>query len=216
MKLCCELVETDRIKDVFTDENYPQFNVGRATKELREQLLPAAEGVDTSALSEADRDELEQAVNDANAMLSRTVAVEGEAPAVEQRLRSILEKVGAVEKQSNALDSVSPVVKTISDFLLSVGGAKGYSEIPMDLISKITGGNGGENPTDENPTEAPADNPVPTTAPSTAPASAIPAGTDANNPKTTGRAETGVFVSVAAFAAFTALSVVKLKKKKEE
>ena len=37
MKLCCELVETDRITDVYSDENYPQFNVGRATKALREE-----------------------------------------------------------------------------------------------------------------------------------------------------------------------------------
>ena len=217
MKLCCELVETDRIKDVFTDENYPQFNVGRATKDLREKLLPAAEGVDTSALSEADRDELEQAVNDANAMLSRTIAVEGEAPAVEQRLRSILEKVGAVEKQQGALDSISPVVKTISDFLLSVGGANGYTDMPKELISKITGGNGEENEpenTDSNQTQ-PTNN-TPAVTPTNTSTGTIPSGTAANNPKTTGDISTGIYVSVAAFAAFSALATYKLKRKKEE
>ncbi|MBO4339551.1 MAG: hypothetical protein J5877_06520 [Clostridia bacterium] len=218
MRLCCELVETDRIKDVYTDENFPQFNVGRATKELREVLLPAAENVDKSSLSDADRQELEQAVADAEAMLSRTIAEEGEAPAVEQRLRSILEKVGAVEPNESALDSVSPVVKTISDTLLSVGGAKGYSDMPKDLISNLTNSNSDDNPTDNNggsDTNSPANN-TPAVTPTGTSANTIPSGTAANNPKTTGGVTHGLYATVAAFAAFSVLATVKVKRKKEE
>ncbi len=223
MKLCCELVETDRIKDVYTDENYPQFNVGRATKTLREELLPAAENVDKSALSEADRKELEQAVNEANEMLSRTIAVEGEAPAVEQRLRSILEKVGAVQAQQGGLDAISPVVKTISDTLLSVGGANGYSDMLKNLGNIPSNSGEQENPsqTDDgntgdgtNPATAP-------TTPVTTQASAdstgnIPSGTVAGNPRTDGRTSKGVAACVCALAAFSATAAVKFKKKKEE
>ena len=167
MKLCCELVETDRIKNVYTDENYPQFNIGRATKVLREELLPAAESVDMSSLSDADRQELEQAVADANAMLSRTIAVEGEAPAVEQRLRTALEKAGAIEAQSDNSELAS-AVKTISDTLVDIGGANGFSDIAKEYISAMggdedsgdgnssDGGNGGGN-TDVIPADLPAD-----------------------------------------------------------
>ena len=139
MKLCCELVETDRITDVYSDENYPQFNVGRATKALREELLPAAESVDKTTLGYEDRKELTEAVNEANDMLSRTIAVEGEAPAVEQRLRSALEKLGVVEAPSG-LDALSPTVKMISEALLSAGGAKGYSDMFKDFLAGLTGG----------------------------------------------------------------------------
>lgn len=141
MKLCCELVESDRITDVYSDENFPQFNVGRATKALREELLPAAGKVDKTALSREDREELTEATNEANAMLSRTIAVEGEAPAVEQRLRSALEKAGAIEPHSNN-DQLSPVVKTISDTLLAVGGAQGYSDMIKGIIPNTNGSDG--------------------------------------------------------------------------
>lgn len=209
MKLCCELVETDRIKDVFTDENYPQFNVGRATKTLREELLPAAEGVDKSSLSEADRNELEQAVNEANEMLSRTIAVEGEAPAVEQRLRSILEKVGAVSASQGALDSISPVVKTISDTLLSVGGANGYTDMIKNLVPSQPGENDGSSDSGENAN--PAGNNTPAVTPTNTNSSV-----NVNIPKTTGGTGKYAVAPVTALAVFSVLAAVKIKKKKED
>jgi hypothetical protein len=219
MKLCCELVETDRIKDVYSDENFPQFNVGRATKELREQLLPAAENVDKSSLSDADRQELEQAVSDAEAMLSRTIAVEGEAPAVEQRLRSILEKVGAVEPAESE-NALSPVVKTISDTLLSVGGAKGYTDMPKDLINNLTGGNSEENTDDNGNTNSGENNNNPTNTNTNAAVTPTPVSTaqpvTANNPNTRGVMTESLYVCVAAFAAFSVLATVKVRKKKED
>ena len=220
MRLCCELVETDRIKDVYTDENFPQFNVGRATKELREQLLPTAKAIDPSTLSDADRQELEQAVADAEAMLSRTIAVEGEAPAVEQRLRSILEKIGAVEPAEGE-SALSPIVKTISDTLLSLGGAKGYTDIPKDLISDLTKSNTDDNTSDDNGNTNDTNNNVTPTNTNTnnqvTPTPVSTSSTAANNPKTTSGYATGsLYVSVAAFAAFSLLATVKIKKKKDE
>ncbi len=146
MKLCAELVETDRITDVYSDENYPQFNQGRATKALREELLPAAENVDKSTLSQADRKELNDAVKEANEMLDRTIAEEGEAPAVEARLRSALENAGAIEPQSDN-SALSSAVKTISDTLMAVGGAKGYSDMLKAVFTSI-GGDGSSDSSD--------------------------------------------------------------------
>ena len=143
MKLCCELVETDRITDVYSDPNFPQFNQGRATKVLREELLPAAEAVDKSSLSATDRRALESAVNDANSMLSRTIAVEGEAPRVEQKLRSVLENIGAIEPQSDN-SSLGSAVKTVSDTLVSLAGANGFSDIVKDYMANGSGSENGE------------------------------------------------------------------------
>lgn len=154
MKLCCELVETNRIKDVYSDKNFPQFNIGRETKTLRLELLPAAENVDRSSLSAEDAAELDAAVNEANEMLLRTVAKEGEAQAVEGRLRSILEKIGAAEPKK--ADSVlSPAVKKLSDLLFDIGGANGYTDIGQNIVNGIIG----EEPTEEeeSKTESPTD-----------------------------------------------------------
>jgi hypothetical protein len=110
------------------------------------------------------------------------------------------------------------VVKLISNTLLEVGGANGFSDIPQELISKITGGNGEENPsenTDNGNSAQPANN-TPAVTPTNTSTGTIPSGTAANNPKTTGDVSTGIYVSVAAFAAFSALATYKLKKKKEE
>jgi len=220
MKLCCELVETDRIKDVFTDENYPQFNIGRATKTLREELLPAAEDIDASTLSEEDRIELEQAVNDANAMLSRTIAVEGEAPAVEQRLRSILEKIGAVDAPTN-LDGLSPVVKTISDTLLSVGGANGYSDMIKNLAAKgddnnSSDNNGSSDSDNQSNSNSPGNNTTDANSTTGNTAFTTPADVNVNNPGTSGYTTEYLFVTVGALAAFSAVAAVRFKKKKEE
>lgn len=171
MKLCCELVETDRIKDVYSDKNFPQFNVGRETKALRLELLPAAENVDRGSLSAEDAAELDAAVKEANEMLTRTVAKEGEAQAVESRLRSILVKIGAAEPKK-ADSALSPVVKKLSDLLFDIGGANGYTDIGQNIVKDIIGGAQEEEeskpetptkPEDENtsnPTEKPEDKPI--------------------------------------------------------
>lgn len=152
MKLCCELVETDRIKDVYSDKNFPQFNVGRATKTIRTELLPAAENVDRLSLSTEDAAELDAAVNEANEMLSRTVAVAGEDKAIESRLRAILAKIGAAEPEETE-SALSPTVKKLSDFLFKIGGANGYTDIGKNIVEDLIDSdkNGEEKP--ETPTE---------------------------------------------------------------
>ncbi len=150
MKLCCELVETDRIKDVYSDKAFPQFNVGRATKTIRTELLPAAENVDRSSLSAEDAAELDAAVNEANEMLSRTIAVAGEDKAVESRLRAILAKAGAVEPTETD-SALSPAVKKLSDYLFKIGGANGYTDIAKDAVENLTG----TEPEEESSTKTP-------------------------------------------------------------
>ena len=110
---------------------------------MREELLPAAEAVDKSSLSATDRRALESAVNDANSMLSRTIAVEGEAPRVEQKLRSVLENIGAIEPQSDN-SALGSAVKSVSDTLVSLAGANGFSDIVKDYMANGSGSDNGE------------------------------------------------------------------------
>lgn len=223
MKLCCELVETDRIKNVYSDPNYPQFNVGRATKTLREELLPAAKQVNRATLSKEDRRELYEAEKEANEMLSRTVAVEGEAPAVEQRLRSILEKVGAVEPQSDN-SQLSPVVKTISDTLLSTVGANGYSDAVRNLVPNSNGSseNGetpspaGNNASGSGSSQGASSSGNPGSKNIGSSSGKTTAAADAKSPKTSGARVNYLAASLTALASVCAVSVILIKKKKEE
>ena len=229
MKLCCELVASDRIKDVYSDENYPQFNVGRATKVLREELLPAAQNVDKSTLSKEDRKELQDSVNEANAMLDRTVAVKGEAPAVEQRLRNILEKIGAVEAQSDD-SQLSPVVKTISDTLVDVAGANGYTDIVKEYLSKFSGGDaddssggseGGGSSGDSSSSGGSSGGSSSSGGGSSSSSNHYGAantttGGTASNPKTSGHTVEYVGLSLVALGALSTATVIIIKKKREE
>ena len=238
MKLCCELVESDRITDVYSDENYPQFNIGRATKVIREELLPAAKKVDKTKLSKEDRRELEAAVKQANEMLDRTVAVEGEAPQVEQRLRDILVKVGAVENP-NDLSQISPVVRSISETVLSVGGANGYSDMLKNLLNSNGSGTDNSDPatpsdnsnTDTNPTSQNSNNngssnsSTSSTAVSSdtsqsgitgsSSAASSTTGSTARNPKTNGQSFEFYYVPVVAMLAAAVTITVIIKRKRE-
>lgn len=155
MKLCSELVESDAITDVYSDPRFPQFNVGRLTYNIRIKLLPAAEAVDRSTLTKADAAELDAAVNAANEMLSRTIAKEGEAPAIEARLRAILEKIGAIEPQSGE-SALSPAIKKINDLVYKVGGANGYYDIAQNAVNGLFGSsdNGQDKPDEATPGNA--------------------------------------------------------------
>ena len=227
MKLCCELVESDRIKDVYSDENYPQFNVGRATKVLREELLPAAENVDRTKLNRDDTRELSASVREANDMLSRTVAVEGEAPAVEQRLRSILEKVGAVEPASDN-SQLASVFRTISDTLMAVGGANGYTDMIRGVIPGLPGQDGNENADGSsdnangssgggsNSGSASGGNSSASASGKTVAADTKHTAGSAKSPKTSGKTVSYAALSVVALGSLSAAVTVIIKKKKDE
>lgn len=139
ISLAVELASYNNINDVYSDANYPQFNIGRETEELRKHLLPVAYSLDKSKLSRADAAELDRAVNEAEEMLSRTVAVEGESDEVTARLRAILEKVGAVEPAEEKASS--PIVRQISDWFYGIYGTSGYSQIPGQIVGDIFNNN---------------------------------------------------------------------------
>ncbi|MEI6577857.1 MAG: hypothetical protein WCN92_00155 [Eubacteriales bacterium] len=97
IRLVSELLLHDEIKNVFSQpDKFPQFNTGRATGHLRNTLLPKAASIDSSKLSAADSAELLAAVNECKSMLAETIVDAERAVRVEERLKKILSKIGAV------------------------------------------------------------------------------------------------------------------------
>lgn len=214
ISLATDLVMLDTIKNVYSDPNYPQFNIGRETETLRNELLPAAKAVDPSTLSAEDAAELAAAIAAADEMLSRTIGVEGEAEAVTGRLRSILEKIGVVEPA--AAEMPSDLVREISLWFFRIAGSNGYTEIPGQIFGDILdslgglGGNPGETPTE--PETDPQPETLPTTDEDKEPV------TDADIPSTDQRTPAVIIIAVSASAVLGLIvtAVYTFRRKREE
>lgn len=126
LKLALELIARDDVKDVYSSPDFPQFNIGRDPAKLIE-LVEKAEEVDTSKLSDADTNELDAAVAQAKAIIDKTVGIEGEIEASEERLTACLVKAGVMTPE--AKEESSSMFKNISLWLYEKYGTDGFSEI---------------------------------------------------------------------------------------
>lgn len=143
MSLAIALLKDDSIEDVYSDPNYPQFNVGRETKSLRRSDLPNAkkalekiENGEISATAE-QKANLEKAIENAEAMLSRTVCVAGEAEKVEADIESALIAIGVYSPDEG--DPTFGFAYGLNNFIDKVWGTNGFSELPFVIFSKIIG-----------------------------------------------------------------------------
>ena len=131
----------EKVTSVHSDPvNHPQFNYSCNTKEIRRWLLPDAKNVDQSKLSAQDAAELNAAIGDCEAVLSATIADSEKVVAAQERLRSILVKIGV--REATKEDTVFPkigeaITKYISLGLLKLLGGKGFSDLIKNLLSKI-------------------------------------------------------------------------------
>ncbi len=135
ISLATKLLATDDIKNVYSTPDYPQFNGSRDPRDIRNNLLPAAKAVDTSALSEADAAELSAAIAEAEAFVNGTVCYDGQEEKIEERLKAILIKVGA--RTEEAEEEPSTFFTELSLWLFEHYGANGYSEMPLLTIKLI-------------------------------------------------------------------------------
>jgi len=131
MKLATELLLNNNFTSVHTmPDRFPQFNVGRETKGLRNDLLPSAKRVDQSTLSAADAAELQAAINQCETMLDTTVVVYADFTNAQTRLENIMIKIGA--KAAPTVDTTAeyatPICKFLSDALYKYWGARGFSD----------------------------------------------------------------------------------------
>ena len=126
LKLALELIQSDDVQNVYSSPAFPQYNIGRNPAKLIE-LVEKAEDVDTSKLSAADAEELNNAVTEAKTIIAATVGVKGELEASEARLTSCLVKAGVIEAEAEK--SNSDLFKKISLWLYENFGTNGFSEI---------------------------------------------------------------------------------------
>ncbi len=131
MKLATEILLYDNLMDVHSmPERFPQFNVGRETKGLRNDLLPAAKSIDQSTLSAEDAAELAGAIAQCDAMLETTVVVYEEFTSSVERLENIMIKIGArpARKDETPGKIAAAVCKLLSDAMYKYYGPRGFSD----------------------------------------------------------------------------------------
>ncbi|MGN0567356.1 MAG: hypothetical protein ACI4JR_02070 [Acutalibacteraceae bacterium] len=133
MKLATELLINEDFTDVYSmPERFPQFNVGRETKNLRKNLIPKAEAVDRSTLSPEDAAELDAALNDCYVMLDNTVVDYQQYVDAQKRLEDILVKIGVIEGESKVEKAAGKIaealLKLASDALYEYFGPRGFSD----------------------------------------------------------------------------------------
>ncbi len=133
--LATKLLATDDIKDVYSTEDFPQFNGHRDPRALKNHYIPTAESVDVSTLSAEDAAELTAALEEAKAFAYGTVAYDGQQEMIEARLRNILVKIGKMSAEEE--EEPSTFFTDASLWLYDNFGANGYSELPVVIMNII-------------------------------------------------------------------------------
>ena len=126
--LATRLLATDDITDVYSTEDFPQFNGRRDPRGLKNNYIPEAKAVDTSTLSAEDAKELAEALAEAEAFVNSTASYDGQQKEVEDRLINILVKVGAREPRVE--EEPETFFTNLSLRLYDIYGANGFSEMP--------------------------------------------------------------------------------------
>ncbi len=134
MSLATELLAYDNITDVYSDENYPQFNEGRDAKTLRGLLDTAAE-VDRASISAEQAAKLDAAVENAEDLLSTTIGNTAATKQAEKDLRAALVELGYASPKSEPQDP--GFAGTFSLWLLKNFGTNGFSEYPVVAVKNV-------------------------------------------------------------------------------
>ena len=136
--LATRLLATDDIKDVYSTPDFPQFNAKRDPRALVNTYIPQAKAVDTSALSAEDAAELAAALAQAEAFVNSTASYDGQQKEVEDRLVSILVKIGA--REASVKEEPGTFFTNLSLWLYDNYGTDGIFEISgaaMKTVGKI-------------------------------------------------------------------------------
>lgn len=133
MKLVSELLVDESFTDVYSyPDRFPQFNVGRNSKWLM-QDLEEAKNMDTSNLSSEDKAKLEGAIARVEAVLDNTNVNLEEFEAAETYFYDTLDEINGNEKEySGGLDTndyLATIFKIISDLLYFFFDGAGFSDM---------------------------------------------------------------------------------------
>ena len=133
LKLAMKMIADDEITDVYSSPDFPQFMYGRNVSAIL-KFIDTAEEIDTSKLSDADRQALENALADTRRTLDDNLASGDELKECENELRAILVKLG---KAAEIKEKDPSLLRKISLFFYDNFGTDGYSEIPSAVIKKL-------------------------------------------------------------------------------
>ncbi len=133
--LATRLLSTDDIQDVYSTDDFPQFNGRRDPRDLKNHYIPEAKAVDTSKLSEADAKELAESIAEAEAFVNGTACYNGQQEEIEERLINILVKVGA--REAEVPEEPSTFFTNLSLWLYDNYGANGYVEMPVLTVINL-------------------------------------------------------------------------------
>ncbi len=138
IKLVGKLISNQIKSTADMADAYPQFNGNRNTKNIFRWYLEEAEGVlnaeDKSMYNEDDLIELQEAYDEAKALLETTICEASVAEATSDRLLNALRRVGvrgAAEDETlnKALETIAAFV---DDTVYSVFGGNGFSDIVLN------------------------------------------------------------------------------------
>lgn len=134
MKLASELLTDNNFTSVYSyPDRYPQFNECRNSRKFINHITEM-KAYDVSTLSKADRNELEESINQAETVLANTNVDLAEYEAAETRFYAIREKIlngGSTsddESSSNTEDMLFKLIKYLSDLFYKLLGGAGFFE----------------------------------------------------------------------------------------
>lgn len=133
LELAFELIAHDDITDVYSDERFPQFNIGRDVREI-EALLESAEAADKSKLSADEAAAIDNGVIAVEAVLADSTVTAEEYDEALSSLNDALVDAGVIkaEKEKNPV-----FFEKISNWLYENYGTNGFSEMPVLTLKKI-------------------------------------------------------------------------------
>lgn len=134
LKLALRLIESDDIKDVYSDPGFPQFNIARGSENLV-LLVEQAKTIDPSTLSDEDAKELAAAIAEAERVIDSTIGVVGEVEASEARVTACLVNAGVLEAVEE--EASINIFTHISPLIYKYFGTDGYSEIAILMAAKV-------------------------------------------------------------------------------
>lgn len=135
LKLALNLIESDRIQNVYSLPEFPQFNVARGSEKLV-ILVEQAKEIDPSTLSAEDAAELAAAIDEAEKVIDSTIGVVGEVEASEARVTACLVKAGVMEAPDEGGISLD-IFMQISPWFYENFGTDGYSELIIRFTMKV-------------------------------------------------------------------------------
>ncbi len=135
----------DEVKSVHDTAKYPQFNDSRDVKKLTRDYIPQAKELlndeyEEITLTADQKEKLQKLVDDAEAMVERTINNREEDDKIIKALYDYMVEIGRYSAPSEPTDGekvLSFVLEGLNTIVYEVVGTRGFSDLIRELIGKI-------------------------------------------------------------------------------